>query len=126
MKIYFKTLVVCIIIFMISVAGCETGDDGEAELILDGDLLETYSSDGFPQFEGYVKNVGDKAAYEVEVEITCYSDADKTNVIDTAKGYPANSGNIEPGQRVFFDAVCFNLQSHDQIRTYKYEITYRW
>jgi hypothetical protein len=44
---------------------------------------------------------------------------------DKAKGYPTHSGNIGPGQRVYFDAVCFNLQSHDQVRSYEYEITYR-
>jgi hypothetical protein len=124
LKEFFKPLVLCVVLAFFLGTGCDIFQEKKAEIVLDGDLIESYTSYGSPQFEGYVKNVGDLTAYNVKVEIRCYSDSTKTNIIDTADGFPADLGNIDPGQRAYFDAVCFNLDSHDQIRAYDYEITW--
>lgn len=86
-----------------------------ANLIIDGNLQRTMTDNDHPKFEGYVKNIGNKTAWNITVLITCYSDAAKTTIIDTAKGFPANLGNIPPNARVYFDATAFNLSSHTQI-----------
>lgn len=68
-----------------------------ANIVLDGTLQRTYTSYGSPQFEGYVKNIGNGTGYNCMVEIQCFSDPNKTTIIDTAKGFPADLGNIDPG-----------------------------
>jgi hypothetical protein len=71
-----------------------------------------------PQFEGYVKNTGNNTGYNCIVEIKCYSDPNKITIIDTANGFPSDLGDINPGQRAYFDAVAFNCTSHNQIKSY--------
>lgn len=124
MNSFLKGVVLCVIFCLLTSAACDLFNEKKAEIVLDGDLQRTYTSYGSPRFEGWVKNVGDLTAYNVAVEIKCYSDSSKTNIIDTANGYPANLGNIDPGQRAYFEAVCFDVDSHDQIRAYDYEITW--
>lgn len=96
----------------------------EANIVLDGALTRAYTTYDSPMFWGYVKNTGNGTGYNCMVEITCYSDAGKTTIIDTANGFPANLGNIKPGQRAYFDAVAFNCDSHEQILSYDVTITW--
>lgn len=77
-----------------------------------------------PQFSGYVKNIGNATGYNCMIEIQACSDPNKITIIDTAKGFPADLGDIAPGQRAYFDAVFFNLTSLDQIASYTYKITW--
>lgn len=91
---------------------------------LDGNLKRTYTSYHSPRFEGYVKNVGNATGYNVMVEITCYSDQNKTTIIDSASGFPGNLGNIKPGQRAYFEAIAFDCDSHNEIKAIDVEITW--
>jgi len=95
-----------------------------ADLRLVGVLRRTYTSYGTPRFEGYVRNFGNGTGYNCMVEITCYSDENKKTIIDTANGFPANLGNIKPTQKAYFEAIAFDCESHDQIKSYDVEITW--
>lgn len=103
---------------------CTVTVNARAIFELDGELKRTYTSYGSPRFEGYVKNVGNATGYNVGVEITCYSDEDKTTIIDTANGFPANLGNIGVGKRAYFEAIAFDCDSHNQIKAIDIEITW--
>jgi len=91
-------------------------------LILFGSLRESYTSYGSPRFTGYVKNTGKATVYNASIKITCFSDSGKTTIIDTASGFPASLGDIPPGVRAIFDAVCFDVESHSDIRATTYII----
>lgn len=93
-----------------------------AELVLDGNWQRTYTSYRSPQFEGYVKNIGNRTAHNASIDITCYSDVGKTTIIATVTGYPADLGDIPPDARAYFDAVCFTVSSHDDIKATDYTI----
>jgi hypothetical protein len=58
------------------------------------------------------------------VEISCYSDTAKTTIIDTAKGFPADLGDIPPNVRAYFYAIAFNLSSWEQIKAETCKITW--
>jgi hypothetical protein len=96
----------------------------KANIVLDGNLIKTMTDYGCPQFEGYVKNIGDNTGYNCMVEIACFSDANKTTIIDTAVGFPADLGDIAPGIRAYFEAVAFDCTSHDQIKGTTVKITW--
>jgi len=104
--------------------GCTVTVNARAIFELDGSLKKTYTSYRTPRFEGYVKNVGNATGYNVMVEITCYSDESKTTIIDVAKGFPADLGNIAPGQRAYFEAIAFDCDSHSEIKAIDIEITW--
>ena len=87
------------------------------------EFKRTYTTYGTPRFEGYVKNVGTDTGYNVKVAIVCYSDLLIT-IIDVAYAFPADLGNIAPGQRAYFEAIAFNCSSHDDIKSY--EVTITW
>ena len=70
------------------------------------------------------KIIGNKTAWNCMVSITCYSDVAKTTIIDVAHGFPANLSDIPPGIRAYFDAIAFDLNSHDQIKAYSVKITF--
>jgi len=95
-------------------------------VVLDGDLTKTLSNEGHPQFEGFIKNIGNKTVYNCAVEISCYYTYSKSpeSLIDIAKGYPAENGDIPPGARVGFVAVASRLTSHSQIRETSVLITW--
>jgi len=95
-----------------------------AYIRLDGALSRTYTSYDTPQFEGYVKNTGTGTGYNCMVDITCYSDPNETTIIDNACGFPADLGDIRPGQRAYFDAIAFDCTSHSQIQSYSVKITW--
>lgn len=105
-------------------SSCTITVKARAIFVLDGNLKKTYTSYGSPRFEGYVKNVGNATGYNVMVEITCYSDENKTTIIDVAKGFPANLGNIKPGKRAYFEAIAFDCDSHSEIKAIDIEITW--
>lgn len=107
-----------------TVSKCTVTVNARAIFELDGKLEKTYTSYGSPRFEGYVKNVGNAVGYNVGVEITCYSDKEKTTIIDTANGFPASLGNIGPGKRAYFEAVAFDCDSHSEIKAI--DITIDW
>jgi len=95
-----------------------------ANIVLDGKLTKTMTSYHCPQFEGYVKNIGNNTGYNCMVSIACFSDAAKTTIIDTANGFPADLGDIAPGIRAYFEAVAFDCKSHDQIKGTTVKITW--
>jgi len=105
-------------------SSCTITVNARAIFVLDGNLKKNYTSYGSPRFEGYVKNVGNATGYNVMVEITCYSDENKTTIIDSAKGFPADLGNIGPGKRAYFDAIAFDCNSHSEIKAIDIEITW--
>ena len=95
-----------------------------AEIRLVGTLSRTYTLSETPRFEGYVGNFGTGTGYNCKVEISCYSDENFENIIDTANGSPANLGDIKPGQNAYFEAIAFNSNSHEQIKSYEVKITW--
>lgn len=95
-----------------------------SKLIFDGNISKTMTSYGCPQFEGFLKNVGTKTAWNIMITFIAFSDTAKTTIIDTALGFPANLGDIAPGQRAYFDAVFFDLTSHTQIVAWDSELSY--
>jgi len=103
--------ILLIIYLCVLLLSCDILKTKKAEIVLDGNLQRTYTDYGTPRFEGHVKNIGNKTAYNCMVTIICYSDANKTNIIDTAKGFPADLGD-------------FNCNSHDDIKSYDVEITW--
>jgi hypothetical protein len=112
-------------ILLFSAAACEPASEAEeGELVIDGDLVVAQNANGHPEFQGYVKNTGSVTVYNVEVYIIVYSDSTKTNVIDRATGFPGELGEIAPGDRVYFTAVCSSLTSTDQVAHYYAQLTW--
>ncbi len=95
-----------------------------ANIVLDSDLTMSMTTYGRPQFTGFVKNVGNGTGYNCMIEITCYSDAAMTTIIDVADGFPANLGDIPVGVRAAFEAVAFELNSLAQIVATTAKITW--
>ena len=115
-----------VFIFFLFFISCKSifGPDEKANIVIDGTLSINMTSYGCPVFEGFVKNIGEKTGYNCEVKIICYSDQSKKNIIDTALGFPATLGDIKPGERKYFDAVCFKLNAISQIVAYDTEISW--
>jgi len=95
-----------------------------AVLVLDGEPVKRMTSYGCPQFTGYVKNTGPVTAYNAMIQFRAYSDVNRTTIIDTASGFPADLGDIGSGQRAYFEATFFKLNSWDQIKSWDYQITW--
>ena len=95
-----------------------------AVLVLDGSPKKKMTTFDCPYFDGYVKNIGQVTGYNCMIEFHAYSDTERHTIIDTASGFPANLGNIAPGQRAHFEAIFFDLTSWDQIKSWDYEITW--
>ena len=123
-RIVFIVLAICLCLAVASCNSPFSPETKKANLVLDGDLVKVMTSYDSPEFDGYVKNIGDNTAYNCMVAITCFSDTGKTTIIDTANGFPANGGDIPVGTRAFFDAVAFNCTSHDQIQATTVKITW--
>jgi len=117
-------LVGLVCLFLVACESPFAPKEKKANIVLDGTLQRTYTSYDSPQFEGYVKNTGNGTGYNCMVDITCYSDPNKTTIIDNAHGFPADLGDIEPGQRAYFDAVAFDCNSHEEIKSYSVDITW--
>lgn len=70
-------------------------------------LLKSYGS---PYIKGTVQNTGNRTGYNVSVNYTAY----KNNVIiDTARGFPASLGSIPIGVQAIYEAIFFDLDSHN-------------
>jgi len=95
-----------------------------AELKIAGQIKKKMKSYGSPYFEGFVKNVGDNIAWNAAITIYCYGDSAQTILIDTAWDYLADGKDIRPGEKVIFEAICFNLDSHSQIKSRR--IAFDW
>jgi len=95
-----------------------------AVIILDGDPIKGMASFDCPMFTGYVKNIGTATGWNCGIDFRAYSDPDRKTIIDTAYGFPANLGDIDPGQRAFYEAIFFNLTSWDQVKSFDYKITW--
>jgi len=133
MKSKILVLLLLFCLFLISCENITTPDIPEytppattvsADIRLVGTLKRTYTDYGTPRFEGYVGNFGTGTGYNCKVAITCYSDENKNTIIDTANGFPANLGDIKPGKNAYFEAIAFDCESHDQIKSYDVEITW--
>jgi TRAP-type C4-dicarboxylate transport system permease large subunit len=116
-------LAVCLCLAFPSCKGIFTPDE-KGNIVIDGALSINMTSYGRPEFDGFVKNTGNKTSYNCKVTIIVYSDTAKRNIIDTALGFPATLGDIKPGERKFFDAVCFSLNAVAQIVAYETEISW--
>jgi len=95
-----------------------------AVIILDGNPKKSMTSYNCPQFTGYVKNVGTVTGYNCGIDFRAYSDPNRTTIIDTASGFPADLGEIGPGQRAYYEAVFFNLTAWNQVKSWDYKITW--
>lgn len=117
--------VVIFFLLILSGVGCKSilGPD-KGKLVIDGSITITMTDYGRPMFQGYVKNTGESTVYNSKVEISVYSDAAKTTIIDTANGFPADLGDIPAGVRAYFEAVCFDLTDPAQIVAYTTQITW--
>lgn len=96
----------------------------EANIVLDGELNGGYLGNNLWGFIGYVKNTGNGTGYNCMVDISCYSDASKTTIIDNAHGFPADLGDIAPGIRAYFEAIAFNATSMADITYTSVKITW--
>ncbi len=92
-----------------------------ADLRVAGAIKKKMKSYGSPYFEGVVKNIGDNTAWNASITIYCYGDAGQTLLIDTAWDYLADGNDIRPGDKVVFEAICFDLDSHSQIKSRRIE-----
>lgn len=81
-----------------------------------------YASYGSCRITGTIKNVGNKTGYNVMIEFQAYSANDI--IIDTARGFPADLGNIPVGVSAAFEAVFFDLYNWNVIAKVTYEITW--
>jgi hypothetical protein len=95
-----------------------------AVIVLDGTPKKTMTSYDCPMLTGYVRNNGTVTGYNCGIEFRAYSDSNYTTIIDTAHGFPADLGDIGPGQRAYYEAVFFNLKSWDQVKSMDYKITW--
>ncbi len=95
-----------------------------ALMVLDGKPAKKMTSYDRPYFEGYVRNDGSVTGYNVMIEFHAYSDTSKHTIIDTANGFPADLGNIGPGQRAYYEAIFFHLTKWEQVKAYDYVITW--
>jgi len=95
-----------------------------AVMVLDGNPAQTEDGLDRPMFTGYVKNTGTVTGYNCGIDFHVYSDANHTTIIDTATGFPADLGDIGPGQRAYFEATFFHLASWSPVRSWDYKITW--
>lgn len=120
-----RALILSILMLVLAVCKSSTEADAEkaANIILDGSWTQGMTSYSRPVFNGYVKNAGNGTGYNCGIDIQCFSD-NKITIIDTASGFPADLGDIAPGQRASFEAVCFKLTSWSQVKATDYKITW--
>lgn len=73
-------------------------------------------------FTGFIKNIGNEVAFYPRIDITLYSDINRSVAIGSARvtsnSFPATS--LSPGERFSFKASCFCLNKcmHNQIKSY--------
>ncbi len=117
-----RILVFCLCIFVGSSACDSIFGLDKAEIVLDGQVSILMKSYGSPYFVGWVKNIGKKTGYNCSIKFIVYSDSGKKNIVDTATGFPGNLGDIAPDTRASFEAICFGLNTIEQIVAYDHEI----
>lgn len=129
-----NTLVIILVSFMIvySTISCGEGGGGEniyippyttttttttttimasAKIELYDGYQKGYTSYNRPKINGRVINNGDATGYNTMVTVYAYSG---NTLVATAVGFPADLGDIPVGAIVDFEAVFFDLQSHNQ------------
>lgn len=89
---------------------CVTEPEDKAKVVIDGDLTYDYTDFDAPRITGEVRNAGKVNAWNCSVEFKAY--VGKT-IVDVATGYPADLGDIGPGENATFEAVFEDIQSHD-------------
>lgn len=107
--------------------GIEETVKPKANIVLDGLLEGGYfglNGSYMLGFHGYVKNTGNGTGYNCMITIHCYADAEKTTIIDTAHGFPADLGDIPPGIRAYFEAMAFEAKTMADITHTSYKITW--
>lgn len=92
-----------------------------AEFRLNGSVTQSYTTYNSPRLTGYVINVGQATGYNVGVEFTAKKNG---AIVGTAKGFPADLGNIYVGEIAYFEAVFFSLDYHSDYDEVRYEITW--
>jgi len=117
---------VAIVYIFLSLAACKSilGPDPAGKIVIDGTVSINMTTYGCPVFMGWAKNTGEKTAYNCLIKFIVYSDTAKKNIIDSASGFPATLGDIAPGARAYFEAVCFKLSDVSQIVAYDTEISW--
>jgi len=80
------------------------------------------TSYGSCRITGTVKNVGNKAGYNVMITFTGYNASNI--IIDTASGFPANLDTIPVATEAFFEAVFFNTKDWKVIKRLTWEISW--
>lgn len=68
-----------------------------------------------------VKNIGNATGYNVACRVHAKRD---DTIIDTGFAYFADGGNIAPGESAQDDAVFFDLSSHSDYTSLKYELSW--
>jgi len=111
MKRYLMPLLVSMfcMAFCIQCDKITESNNKSAKIILDGQLVEGFTNYDSPKLSGTVKNVGNATGYNCMVEITAYSG---NIIIDVAKGFPADLGDIPVGAKAAFDAIFFDINTH--------------
>jgi len=71
---------------------------------------------------GKVKNIGNATGYNVMITFQAYSSGNV--IIDTAKGFPADLGNIPVGVKAEFEAIFFETYDWNKIAKVTYEISW--
>jgi hypothetical protein len=87
-------------------------------------VRKTTKSYGSVYCYGKVKNTGNNTVCYADITIYVYSDKNNQNQIDRAWDYLNNGNNIRPGQVVYFEAICFNVDDPKLIKSI--EIEFDW
>ncbi len=73
-----------------------------------------------PKIDGIVRNDGNLTGWNVMISFQALNAGN--TILDTAHGFPADLGDIKPGQSAVFEAIFFNLYSWSQIDHVQYTI----
>jgi hypothetical protein len=73
-----------------------------------------------PKIDGTVRNDGNLTGWNTMISFQALNSVN--TILDTANGFPADLGDIRPGQSAVFEAVFFSLYSWSQIDHVQYTI----
>ncbi len=90
----------------------------EVKIVMTEKTMKSY---GAPAILVTVKNTGNQTVYNVSVEVQAIKNG---IIIDGSNAYPANLGKIFPGESAVDEAILFELTSHDEYDSVRYDIEY--